>query len=44
LPLDEPIHAAHRYLELTAAEVRAAFERWIRPRDFVQVSQGPAPK
>jgi zinc protease len=44
LPLDEPIHAAHRYLELNASDVRAAFERWIRPRDFVQVSQGPAPK
>jgi zinc protease len=44
LPLDEPIHAAQRYLELNAADVRAAFERWIRPRDFVQVSQGPAPK
>ena len=44
LPLDEPIHAAHRYLELQAGDVRAAFEKWIRPRDFVQVSQGPAPK
>jgi len=44
LPLDEPIHAAHRYLELRASDVRAAFERWIRPEDFVQVSQGPEPK
>jgi zinc protease len=44
LPLDEPIHAAHRYLELNAGDVRAAFEKWIRPKDFVQVSQGPAPK
>jgi zinc protease len=44
LPLDEPIHAAHRYLELQAKDVRAAFEKWIRPQDFVQVSQGPEPK
>jgi len=44
LPLDEPIHAAHRYLDLKAGDVRAAFERWIRPEDFVQVSQGPEPK
>ncbi len=44
LPLDEPIHAAHRYLDLKAADVRAAFEKWIRPEDFVQVSQGPAPQ
>ena len=34
LPLDEPIHAAHRYLELNATDVRAAFEKWIRPRGF----------
>jgi zinc protease len=44
LPLDEPIHAAHRYRELQAKDVRAAFEKWIRPQDFVQVSQGPEPK
>ncbi len=44
LPLDEPARAARRYLKLSAADVRAAFERWVRPADFVQVSQGPAPK
>jgi zinc protease len=44
LPLDEPIRAAHRYLQLRAPDVRAAFEKWIRPQDFVQVSQGPAPQ
>ncbi len=43
LPLDEPIHAAKKYLQLDAAGVRAAFEKWVRPQDFVQVSQGPAP-
>jgi zinc protease len=43
LPLDEPVRAAHKYLRLTANDVRAAFEKWVRPEDFVQVSQGPAP-
>jgi zinc protease len=44
LPLDEPTRAARRYVQLTAADVRAAFEKWIRPGDLVQVTQGPAPK
>ena len=44
LPLDEPILAAHRYLKLTAKDVRAAFAKWIRPEDLVQVTQGPTPK
>lgn len=44
LPLDEPTLAAHRYLEMTAADVRAAFAKWLRPDDLVQVTQGPAPK
>jgi zinc protease len=44
LPLNEPILAAQRYMELTAGQVQAAFEKWIRPDDFVQVVQGPAPK
>jgi zinc protease len=43
LPLDEPIRAAHKYLQLGASDVRLAFQRWVRPEDFVQVSQGPAP-
>lgn len=41
LPLDEPERAAKRYLETTAAQVRAAFARWIQPRDFVQITLGP---
>ncbi len=41
LPLDEPTRAAERYLSLTAADVRAAFARWIRPADLVQVVEGP---
>jgi zinc protease len=43
LPLDEPIVAAHHYVELTAAQVQAAFSKWLRPDDLVQVTQGPAP-
>ena len=44
LPLDEPIRAAQRYYALSSDEVRAAFEKWIRPGAFVQVVRGPAPK
>jgi len=41
LPLDEPTHAARRYLGLDAAEVQAAFAKWLRPDDLVRVSLGP---
>jgi zinc protease len=44
LPLDELNRAASRYASLTAAEVRAAFAKWIRPDMFVQVVRGPAPQ
>ena len=44
LPLDEPIHAAKTYYDLTADQVRAAFFKLIRPEDFVQVVRGPAPQ
>ena len=44
LPLDEPTLAARRYLTMTAANVQAAFRKWIRPADFVRISEGPAPK
>ncbi len=44
LPLDEPLRAARHYLNITAAQVRAAFAKWIRPAGFVQVIQGPLPK
>ncbi len=44
LPLDEPIRAARQYVKLTADDVRTAFEKWIRPDDLVQVTQGPEPK
>lgn len=44
LPLDEPTRAAHRYIQLTAGDVEAAFAKWVRPDDLVQVSEGPAPQ
>jgi zinc protease len=44
LPLNEPILAAQRYMELTAPQVQAAFEKWLRPDNLVQVVQGPMPK
>ena len=44
LPLDEPTRAAARYLALTPEDVRAAFAKWIRPQDLVQVTEGPNPR
>jgi zinc protease len=44
LPLDEPTRAARRYVALTAEQVRAAFRRWLRPDDLVQVTEGPTPQ
>ena len=44
LPLDEPIAAARRYVNFTAEQVKAAFARWLRPRDLVQVTEGPQPR
>lgn len=44
LPLNEPFVAAQRYLDLTGPQIQAAFARWLRPDDLVEVTQGPAPK
>lgn len=44
LPLDEPVRAAKQYFSITADQVRAAFEKWIRPDGFVQIIRGPAPE
>jgi zinc protease len=41
LPLDEPTRAATHYVALTAEQVRAAFQRWLRPDHWVQVSEEP---
>jgi zinc protease len=43
LPLDEPTIAARRYIALTPQDVQDVFKKWIRPDDFVRVSQGPTP-
>lgn len=44
LPLDEPVIASQHYLELTGDQVKAAFAKWVRPDDLVQVTQGPNPQ
>jgi zinc protease len=44
LPLDEPLRAAEQYFRTTADQVRAAFEKWVRPDGFVQIIRGPAPE
>jgi zinc protease len=44
LPLDEPVEAAKMYAKITPQQVQAAFARWIRPHDFVQVTEGPNPE
>jgi zinc protease len=43
-PLDEPTRAARRWLAMDARAVQAAFRRWVRPEDLVQVVEGPAPE
>ena len=43
LTLDEPTIAARRYIQLTPQDVQGVFRKWIRPGDFVRVSQGPTP-
>jgi zinc protease len=43
LPLDEPTIAGRKYVELDAAAVQAAFQKWMRPNGLVRVSQGPPP-
>jgi zinc protease len=41
LPLDEPSLAARRYMAIEAGQVKAAFAKWLRPDDLVEVKQGP---
>ena len=43
LPLDEAHRAATIYAGLGAPAIRAAFAKYIRPSDFIQVVQGPNP-
>ena len=44
LPLDEPMRAARHYRALSAAQVQAAFAKWVRPGGLVLVTEGPAPR
>ncbi|HUN30304.1 MAG TPA: pitrilysin family protein [Alphaproteobacteria bacterium] len=44
LPLDQYQLDARSYLGATAAQVQAAFAKWIRPTDFVRIVTGPGPK
>ncbi len=44
LPLDEPLRSGKQYIAMTADQVRAAFAKWMRPDDFVQIIRGPAPE
>jgi len=44
LPLDQYSIDAQNFLSATAAQVQAAFAKWIRPNDFVRIVTGPGPK
>jgi zinc protease len=44
LPLNEPFLAAQKYLDMTGAQIQAAFAKWVRPDDLVQVTEGPKPQ
>jgi zinc protease len=44
LPLDEPTRAAQVYVKLQARDVKAAYAKWLRPDDLVEVVQGPVPR
>lgn len=44
LPLDEPVRGAQIYYSMTAAQVKAAFAKLLRPDGFVQIVRGPAPQ
>jgi zinc protease len=43
-PLDQPMVAARYYLNLTAEQVQDACKKYLKPKNLVQVVQGPAPK
>jgi len=42
-PLNQPMVAADHYLHLSAQQVQDAFRKYLRPKNLVQVVQGPAP-
>ena len=43
LPLDAQRIAADNYRAMTAEQIKAAFAKWMRPDDLVEVVKGPAP-
>jgi zinc protease len=43
LPLDEPLRAAERYLQLDADDVKVAFRHWVRPDGLAEAVLGPHP-
>ncbi len=44
LPLDEPVLAAKKYMELTAGDIKNAFAKDLNTGNLVQVVRGPAPQ
>ena len=44
LPLDEDMIAARYYVKMTPEAVQAAFKRWLKPEDMVEVVKGPEPR
>ena len=44
LPLDQYQIDAQNFLSASAAQVQAAFAKWIRPAGFVRIVTGPGPK
>jgi len=42
LPLDESHYAAKCYRQMKTEQIRNAFSKWIRPKDFVHVIEGPS--
>lgn len=43
-PLDQPMVAAKYYIDLTAQQVQDACGKYLKPKNLVQVVQGPDPK
>ncbi len=44
LPLDEPVLAARKYMQLTADDIKNAFAKEVNTGNLVQVVRGPAPQ
>jgi len=42
-PLDQPMVAAKHFLTMTPEQVQAAFKKYLKPQNLMQVVQGPPP-